>query len=310
MTIQKRDIIAIGGSAGALDALKVIAGGLQADLPCAILVTTHIGAGIGGKSYMADILSKAGPMPARHPVDGEKIKNGVIYIAPPDQHMTIAHDEIRLQRGPKENMSRPAINPLFRSVAHSFGTRAAGIILSGMLDDGVAGLAEIKRHGGFAAVQDPNTAAYRAMPQNALNTVEVDKIASVAEIAGLITELAKNGAPSKPLEDKMEEHQVKITCPECRGPLWKKTQGRIVEYECRVGHRYSPLALNHDHNITIERSLWSLLVAIEEAAEMSESLGAGDPSSPYLADALRRRNQAEEIRAMLLEDQKNSVELP
>jgi len=290
--------------------LKQIAARLPADLPATILVTTHVGGGISGRSYMPDIIASAGPLPARHPQDGEKIGRSVIYVAPPDHHMTVEGRNLRITRGPKENMSRPAINPLFRSVAETFGAGAAGLVLTGMLDDGAAGLAEIKRRGGYTVVQDPKTAAYPSMPQAALSSFAVDKIATIEEMPEIIKTLAEQGAPSRILEDKMQERQITITCPECRGPLTERQQGMVVEYECRVGHRYSPLSLKQDHNATIERTIWSLIVAVEEAAEMAESLSNGEPDSPFLREAIRRRAQAETLRAMVLEDQKNAIVFP
>jgi two-component system chemotaxis response regulator CheB len=170
-----------------------------------------------------------------------------------------------------------------------------------MLDDGIAGLAAIKRYGGYTLVQDPKTATYPSMPQQALNKVDIDKIAGIAEIPKIISELVRTGAKSQLVEDKMEERQSKMTCPECRGPLWERHEGRVIEYRCRVGHIYSPLSLKYDHNVTIERSLWSLIVAMEEAAEIAMTLSRESNHSSFIDEAEKRRRQAEILRSMIEE---------
>jgi two-component system, chemotaxis family, protein-glutamate methylesterase/glutaminase len=151
--MPKQDIIVIGTSAGGVEALKVVAAGLPAHLPASVFVVLHIGTGINGQSYLPEILTKAGPLPAVRPRDGETIQHGKIYVAPPDCHLLVTPEHVRLSHGPKENRTRPAINPLFRSAAAAYGERLTGVILTGLLDDGVAGLAEIKRQGGVAVAE-------------------------------------------------------------------------------------------------------------------------------------------------------------
>ena len=167
----------MGASAGGVEALRVVTAGFPGDLNAAVFVVLHIGNGVGGRSYLPEILSRAGPLAAMHPKDGAQIQNGKIYIAPPDRHLLLTPEGIQLTHGPKENSTRPAINPLFRSAARAYGARVTGVILTGNLDDGVAGLAEIKRRGGVAVVEDPQTAFSPSMPDNALQRVEVDYVA-------------------------------------------------------------------------------------------------------------------------------------
>jgi two-component system chemotaxis response regulator CheB len=208
---------------------------------------------------------------------------------------------MRLSLGPKENRTRPAVNPLFRSAAWSFGPRVAGVILTGTLDDGTAGLAEIKRRGGIAIVQDPLTAFSPSMPENAIQHVDVDHIVALDEMADLLTRVAREDrkeAASMP-DERVEKMLSELTCPECRGPLWKERQDRVTEYRCRVGHAYSPLALARDQRETVERALWAALVALEESVDIAERLA--EPGSPLAHDTTARRRQVEAIKKILNE---------
>jgi len=296
--MPKQDIVVVGTSAGGVEALQVLVAGLPADLQAAVFIVLHIGVGIDGLSYLPEILSKAGHLPAVRPKDGEPIKRGTIYVAPPDCHLLIKPERVHLSHGPKENRTRPAINPLFRSAALAYGARVTAVILTGLLDDGVAGLAEIKRRGGIAMVEDPDTARYPSMPLNALKCVQVDHVAPIPQIAALVTELTHSERRGIEREEPMEKTPSQLTCPECRGPLSREQQGKIVEYSCRVGHRYTPLAMENEHHDTVERSLWSSVVALEEAADISESL-ASELGEKSLREAGNKREQAAILKKML-----------
>ena len=164
--MRKQDIVVVGASAGGVEALQIFAASLPSDLSAAVFIVLHIGSGGSEKrSHLPEILTRAGTLIAVHPRDGDPIEKGRIYVAPPDCHLLVAADRVTLSRGPKENRTRPAINPLFRSAALAYGRRVTGVILTGMLDDGVAGLAEIKRKGGVAVIEDPETALYPSMPR-------------------------------------------------------------------------------------------------------------------------------------------------
>src|SRR3982751_1244134 len=165
--MPKQDIIVIGTSAGGVEALQVVAAGLPANLPASVFVVLHIGTGINGQSYLPEILTKAGPLHAVRPRDGETIQHGRIYVAPPDCHLLVTPEHVRLSLGPKENRTRPAINPLFRSAAAGCGGRVTGVILAGLVLDGVADLADIKLQGGGATAEEPATALFPSMPYNA-----------------------------------------------------------------------------------------------------------------------------------------------
>ena len=189
---------------------------------------------------------------------------------------------IRLSRGPKENRSRPAINPLFRSAAQAYGPRVVGVILSGSLDDGTAGLWEIKHRGGVAIVQDPEEARHSGMPRNAMENVEIDYKLKLPEMANLLETLAgprtaESGEKARIDMEQKNGRNFPLTCPECRGPIEEQFHGKIVELRCRVGHRYSAETFLAAHADTRERVLWTALLAIEEAAELADHLSGGLP---------------------------------
>ena len=178
------DIVVIGGSAGGVEALRRICEGLPADFPAAVFVVIHISP--NSRSIMPDLLSRAGRLPARHPTDEEPIHRGTIYVAPPDMHMLLRPGYVMLRRGPQENRTRPAIDPLFRSAAVAYGSRVIGVVLSGLLDDGCAGLLAIKSCGGISVVQEPNDAMWPEMPRNALAHDRVDHCVPAAELPALL----------------------------------------------------------------------------------------------------------------------------
>ncbi len=190
--MASHDIIVVGASAGGVGALVTITRTLPGNLPATIFVVLHIPA--QGPSLLPSILSRFGSLPAVHATDDTEIKQGCIYVAPPDHHMLVERGKVCIVRGPKENRHRPAVDPLFRSAAKVYGSRVIGIILTGSLDDGTAGLLAIKRCGGIAIVQDPHEALYPGMPTNALENVEVDYTIPLADIGPLLGRLARQEA--------------------------------------------------------------------------------------------------------------------
>jgi two-component system chemotaxis response regulator CheB len=183
-----RDIIVIGASSGGVETLMTVVAGLPADLPAVFFVVLHIPA--WSKSRLPEILRRTGKLPASHPSDGEPIGRGHIYVAPPDLHLLLRDGRMRLVRGPRENNHRPAIDPLFWSAAMTYGPRVVGVVLSGALDDGSAGLVAVKAGGGIAIVQDPRDAMFPDMPRNALRAVEADYCLPKSEISSVLTRLA------------------------------------------------------------------------------------------------------------------------
>ncbi len=307
-----RDIVVIGASAGGVDALRRLVGMLPPDLPAALFVVLHIWG--PGPSYLPEIIARAGPLPARRPENGDPIAPGAIYVAPPDEHMLLERDRIVLVHGPRENRTRPAINPLFRSAATEFGPRVVAILLSGMLDDGVAGLWAVKRCGGVVLVQDPAEATYPDMPLAALQDVAVDATLPVAGLAQEIVQRAREpidlsaNAVSNEIQignegakmssngmqlDKVGKRSV-FTCPECNGALWEIEEGVQPIYRCHVGHAYSPGVLADEQARVIEQSLWSALRALKESAALDERVAARSDSHGLDKAAAAHRRNAEE----------------
>ncbi|MDQ3744203.1 MAG: chemotaxis protein CheB, partial [Acidobacteriota bacterium] len=278
-----KDIIVVGTSAGGIEALKTIAGGLPRDFPASVFVVLHTSPESPG--ILADILARAGALPASNAVDGERIQPGRIYVAPPDRHLIIEPNRVRLTRGPKENRFRPAVDPLFRSAAQVYGPRVVGVVLTGYLDDGTAGLWAVKRLGGTAVVQDPSDALVDSMPLSALHPVNVDYCVPLAEVAPLLVRLsgeaAEEGAREVPEETKIEVNIAKAAnalnagvlklgepslyaCPECHGVLLQLKEENRIRFRCHTGHAYSPESLIAEIDEAIEDSLWSALRSVEE----------------------------------------------
>ena len=289
-----RDIIVVGASAGGVDALTRMIGQLPADFPAAVLLTVHIPP--IGESLLPVVLRRAGALRAMHARDGERIEQGKMLIAPPDRHMIVEDRHVHLTRGPKENYARPAIDPMFRSAAAAYGARVVGIMLSGALDDGVAGLWEIKRRGGISIVQTPEDARHPNMPRNAMAHVPVDHIGTAAEIGVLLRGLTLENVPETPVEiHRMAGIPTSISCPECRGSLELFSNGGgILEYRCRVKHAYSPEAMLAAHSETEERTLWSAVVALEEGAELAENLAPNlpDDTKNSAQETVKRNREA------------------
>jgi two-component system chemotaxis response regulator CheB len=187
--VSHRDLIVIGASAGGLEAAQQLVRALPSDLKATVLLVLHTSVRSG--SQLPQILERAGPLPASHPEDGERIRKGHIYIAPPDYHMLVEDGRVRVVQGPRENLHRPAIDPLFRSAAVTAGRRVIGVVLTGLLDDGTSGLMVVKAHGGTAIVQDPATAMFDSMPKHALEQVPDAKVLPLEEIGAELVRLVK-----------------------------------------------------------------------------------------------------------------------
>jgi two-component system, chemotaxis family, protein-glutamate methylesterase/glutaminase len=278
-----RDIVVIGASVGGLEALKILIAGLPADFPAAVLVVVHTSP--HSPNYTHTILARSGTLPVTNAEDGEALIPSHIYVAPPDRHLLLGSGAIRVTRGPKENRSRPAVDALFRSAAQNFGPRVIGIVLTGNLDDGTAGLWAIKDCGGTALVQAPNDAEYPSMPESALKHVAVDYTLPVADMPRLLVELTRKpvNVPQPVSLDKLrietsialegnglKEGVMKLgdispnTCPECHGVLVRIKEGSIIRYRCHTGHAYSLETLLAEVNEEIDITLVSAMRAIEE----------------------------------------------
>ena len=299
-----RDIVVIGGSAGALEAVKSITTSLPADLRASIFVIFHTPP--RERNLLADVLN-TGQLAACQAVEGEAITAGRIYVPPPDRHLMIANEHLHITRGPKEGLHRPSINMTFRSAAKSYDSRVIGVLLSGMLDDGASGLWEIARLGGVTIVQDPDQAPFPSMPLNALRDVPIDYRVRAEEIGPLIQCLVAGERVSKAVNRAQprssEEKFSGFTCPECHGPLWE-SRGGPLEFYCRVGHVFPLKTLIDEHTSTQERRLYEAIVALEEGAALSElALPHMEPErrEGLQREAVQLRQHAAAIRKMLEE---------
>ncbi len=274
-------IIVIGASAGGVEAIRTVVSALPADLAAAVFVTLHIGA---HRSDLPWLLARAGSLPATHPRDGDPIVSGHIYVAPPDHHMIVEAGHVRLTKGPRENWARPAIDPLFRSAAEAYGVGVIGVILTGGLNDGTAGLFEVKASGGTAVVQDPSDANSANMPQSAIENVDVDHVLAVADIGPCLTALVaarhpvaaqvdQAGAPATPRENDMEAQftlnpPVAVTCPDCGGALRQSERGKLTQFSCHIGHVYTVEVMLAAQFLAVERFLEQAMRSLSERAEL------------------------------------------
>ncbi len=293
--MTNRDIVVIGASAGGIPALTTLVAGLPRDFPASLLVVVHIPP--YAKSRLPEILSRAGPLPATHVQQGEAIEPGHIYVAPPDRHLLVRNGWMELSRGPRENHSRPAIDPLFRTAARTYGPQVIGIVLSGALYDGSMGLLAIKTRGGIAVVQDPREAIVDSMPRRALERAQVEHILPVAEMAPVLTDLVRqpvvaHGGNSMvdtiDAEERLEaviaddfteqasdgrtEETTLFTCPDCGGVLWQGEAGPALRFRCHVGHAFAPEVLLSQKSEELEAALWTSLRLIKEKATLTQQL--------------------------------------
>lgn len=288
----KRDIIVIGASAGGIEALIKLLGDLPHNLAASVFIVCHISPYSPG--MLPGILARNSKLPVGHGFDREIIQMGKVYVAPPDHHLLIEDGTVRVTQGPKENHFRPAVDPLFRSAAYSHGPQVIGVVLTGSLDDGTAGLWTIKEQGGVAIVQDPNEAMFPDMPLNAMMKVPVDHRVRLAEMAPLLVKLTSESVVekgAKPVSDKLKievdfAKQAPVefsemnklgevssfTCPECHGSLWQMKEGGILRFRCRTGHAYSAQTLLSDLSTSVEAVLWMAVRSLEESAELASHL--------------------------------------
>jgi two-component system chemotaxis response regulator CheB len=323
--MANRDIIVIGGSSGATAPLKAILGRFPADLPAAVFVVLHIPTRSIG--LLSTVASAAGPLPARQAEDGMPIERGKVYIAAPDHHLIVTEGRIRLGRGPRENMARPAIDALFRSAAMSYGPRVIGVVLSGLLSDGAAGLNAIKRCGGTALVQDPEDAIADEMPRRALEATVTDLCAPGAKLGDVLSDLARQvPGPAMPVPseirlevdiamgERVDADVLKrfadpaaLTCPSCGGVLSKVRAGGPLRFRCQVGHAYSADILAKEQEGRVDEALRVALRIIEERAELvarmsDEGLQTGRRAvaEMYQARADEYRQYADTLRKAVL----------
>jgi two-component system chemotaxis response regulator CheB len=321
----RRDVVVIGASAGGLDAVSDLLAQLPHDLGAAVCVVVHVAPDARGGH--AHVLDRASALQVRLATDLGGLYHGNVYVAPPDHHLVLGPGHLRVARGPKENRSRPAIDPLFRSAADLYGARVIGVLLTGYLDDGVAGLAAIQRAGGLTIVQDPTEARAPDMPSAALARVDVDRVVPLHRMgalvaaavgtgnseegnveaggsAGLETRIAGGEEVSMDAQERLGK-QAGLGCPECGGPLLRVNDPDIARYRCHIGHAYTERALLSEQSEQVERALAAALRTLEERGRLLDDLaraqggGNGDAASLHERASDARRH-AETLRALVL----------
>lgn len=322
MTLSYEHVIVIGASTGGVSALLEISAALPSRFPAPVCIVQHIG---NGPSLLPELLRFRAANHAMHAEDGQRLMPGTLHIAPPDRHLLVEGDTLRLTHGPKENHARPAIDPLFRTAAASFGPRAIGVVLTGQMDDGTAGLQAIKDCGGIAIVQDPDTAVEASMPRSAVCNVDVDHVVALEAIGPLLAQLTERPAP--PRREAVPEHVAQevainrgagtveklktiakpspLTCPDCGGGLWEVLGGKPLRYRCHVGHAYTALSLKDAQKNTAEEALWSTMRALRERemllrrmAGIAASLGDDSQAEAGTAEADRLQEQVRKLREL------------
>ncbi|CAN5166222.1 chemotaxis protein CheB [soil metagenome] len=322
-------VVVIGTSAGGMHALKKLIAQMHKEFPIPILVVQHISPDSTGK-VLVDVLNKSGNLHCQLAKHGSSLLPGNLYLAPSDHHLMIDSDlKILVTKGAHENRSRPAIDPLFRSAAIAFGNGVIGMLLTGYLDDGTAGLKAIKRCGGICIVQDPADADFPDLPQNAINQVDVDYCLPLSEIGGLLYQLIdKKIGKRKPvpkdiaIEAKIAERvlsdlpsvnalgdQVPFNCPGCGGVLWKVDKGDALRFRCHTGHAYTAATLLAEQTEKIEETMWVALRMFEERKNLLTTMAKGKSgitSKSANERAEKSQIHIDRIRLMLKSDDKGS----
>jgi len=330
--VPGNDIIVIGGSAGAVEPLKALVEELPAGLPASVCVVIHVPPSSPGR--LPEILQRRSVVRVVWARDDRPLVAGHVYVAPADHHLVVETDRVRLTRAPRENHSRPAIDPLFRSAALAFGPRVIAVLLSGRLDDGTAGLWAVKERGGVTIVQDPHEASHPDMPRNALEYTTADHVVRARQIAPLlirlVTERSQSAAhPVRPTPELELEVQIAMeanaleqgvlslgpptpyTCPECHGVLGRVEQGGIPRFRCHTGHAFSLDSLLASVTESVEETLWSALRAVEETVlllrEAAERSGNRAPDPRFTQKAEEAQQRANLIRQAVLRHQALSL---
>ncbi|WP_158550732.1 chemotaxis protein CheB [Geodermatophilus sp. TF02-6] len=315
-------VVVVGASAGGIGPLQTLVAGLPEDLPAAVLVTVHLPA--TADSHLPRLLSRCGPLPAAHPVDGQLLSPASILVAPPDLHLTVRGERVRLYRGPRENRQRPAVDPMFRSAAAAFGPGVVAVVLSGALDDGSVGAAAVAAQDGVVVVQDPVEARVSAMPRAALAAVRRARRTPTAELAAVVTDLVRppEAVPGATPHPASPERSPTMTggptaltdlgtpaalgCPECQGGMYESTPDGAVSYTCHVGHAWSAQSLLDAQHQAVEGAVYNAASKLMEIAAVHRRLAevpdALEGREEHLRAAERAEQRALRVQQLATED--------
>jgi two-component system chemotaxis response regulator CheB len=332
--MARHDIIVIGASMGGMGTITQLIAALPPDLPASLFVVWHLSA--DSPNLLPQHLNQVSALRVAPAQDGQEIEEGLVYVAPPDRHLILEPGRIRLTRGPRENRFRPAIDPLFCSAALAYGPRVVGVILTGALDDGTAGLLAVKNRGGVAVVQDPKEAFCTSMPQSALAHVRVDYCLPLARMVPLLVRLARepagvgSGAPAEAMtiETKIarEDNALEVgvtrlgklspyTCPQCRGVLLQMKTDGPLRFRCHTGHAYTADSLLAELTDSVEEALWSAVQEVEQSARLLRHLAqhlhdSGDAvaAEPFERKANEAMQRAELVKRAVVNHENVSEE--
>ncbi len=321
-------LVVVGASAGGVEALTTLAAGLPEDLAAAVCVVLHLPA--AADSRLAEIISRAGPLPAAQARGGEALEAGRILVAPPGRHLVVRGTQALVVRGPHENGVRPSIDTLFRSAAVAYGPRAVAVVLSGARDDGVAGASAIGRRDGCVFVQDPDGSTFPSMPAETISRDHPDRVLPLGELAGAIAAAVQRLSREVHMRDDGKDEMSLETeyatldsgamerdgphgkpsgygCPACGGVLWEIEGEDLLRFRCRVGHAYTAQRAVEEQGASVEAALWTALRALQERAQLSERLasrlervGARQSRARFQEYARESQEQAELIRRLLV----------
>lgn len=322
-----RDIIVIGASSGGLEALMRLIPQIPRDLRASIFLVMHLP--VSPPSLLHSILQPKTSWPVLPAVDGGALRHGVITAAVNDRHLLFDGERVRLSKGPRENRSRPSIDATLRSAAAQFGPRVIGVVLTGNLDDGTAGLWAVKDRGGVSIAQSPAEAEFPSMPRNAVAHASVDHVVDLAELPELLERLTQEEVTPLPhstatatltIENRIAggENALNVgvlglgspsmnTCPHCHGTLMEVNDNGPLRFRCHTGHAFSPEALLVDLDRTIDDGLWSVLRSIDEREMLLDQLiqsarlsGQDGVAQEYARQAEDARMRGDEIRALVM----------
>jgi two-component system chemotaxis response regulator CheB len=319
-------VVAVGASAGGVEALRQLVSDLPADLAACVLVTVHIGP--TARSTLPEILARDGRLPASHASDGQPLRENTIVVAPPNRHLVVEAGSARLDAGPKVNRHRPSVDVMFTSAARWAGPGTVAMVLSGLLDDGAVGAASVHQAGGAVFVQDPADARFAGMPRAARAAVPTATTARIAEMAELLVPAIR----SRPLDRRRadleqgdtamsmadsadpsylsarETRLTRLGCPDCQGSLAQVDLPTISYFRCHVGHQWSPQTLAAAQTEAAENKLWAATAAMDEQAALRRHLANGTGSEGDLAEHDRAAQRATDMATSLrdlLEDGKS-----
>jgi two-component system chemotaxis response regulator CheB len=312
---EKRDTVVLGASAGGIEALQRLLPAFTTGIEASVFVVQHLPA--DGRSVLDQILGRVTPYRAKFAEDGEVIVPRRVYVAPPDRHLLLEDDRIRLWHGARENRSRPAIDPLFRSAAVARRGRVIGGVLSGLLDDGSAGLLSVKRCGGVAFVQSASDAIESEMPERAAEALGEGLDGALpaellgAQMAALIGTPAPEGNVPEDVQLEIDMllggvsgiealskrgPPLPVSCPECSGPLWGLREGRLQRYRCHTGHTYGVDGLLSAQGRQIEQALWAAIKGLEQRSQVLLNLSRDETVRRRPAAARNFEAEAEQLR--------------